>query len=65
LFFSFTICLQIESLIEVHDCAGRKFFQEEEKNMKKIDYIFFLREEKEMKNTHFQVRKIIPFSDQG
>ena len=36
LFFSFTTCLQIGSIIEVHDCAGRNFFQEEEKNMKKI-----------------------------
>jgi len=33
--------------------------------MKKIDLIFFLREEKERKNTHFQSGKIISFSGQG
>jgi hypothetical protein len=33
--------------------------------MKKIDLIFFLREEKAKKKSHLQDRAIIPFSDHG
>ena len=46
-----------------HDHTGRKIFQEEEKNMKKIDWFIFLMGRKKRKKIQFQAGKVNAFSD--